>query len=326
MHLSRQPNTAVICAKPDLGQFAVDFTAVFSEAPEREGSPEIVEVFGEAGSVPAASEEKLGELEPEILIGSDDEAKPEIPVFSARQATDRQQVGADILAKPEIVQDRQSGPSELTPVQPDKDQVPTAPLGPLQITQETDLRHLMLDAVHGVPESLANSARMVRVTAKETIEAPIGVPTSAEAPKVDTGAILVAKAGRVPETLRSVAEQVTEALRGRSQGAIEVVLRPENLGVMKVRLIATDAGLVLYLGAEKSETQELIRRHADCLLQEFRDMGFDASGLSFGSNHRQSQAVPEPPGGKPSAFQGEEAPKGRSGTRLLVSSRLDMRV
>jgi hypothetical protein len=44
----------------------------------------------------------------------------------------------------------------------------------------------------------------------------------------------------------------------------------------------TDASVTLNLGAERSETLELLRRYSEILAQELRDLGYGKISFSFG--------------------------------------------
>ena len=72
-------------------------------------------------------------------------------------------------------------------------------------------------------------------------------------------------------------------------GELEITLRPEELG--RLRLVVHDhAGQTsLYVTADRPETLDLLRRHTDLLMQEFRNQGFGALNVSVGGGAR---AVP----------------------------------
>lgn len=65
-------------------------------------------------------------------------------------------------------------------------------------------------------------------------------------------------------------------------GELEITLRPEELG--RLRLVVHDhAGQTsLYVTADRPETLDLLRRHTDLLMQEFRNQGFGALNVSVG--------------------------------------------
>lgn len=87
-----------------------------------------------------------------------------------------------------------------------------------------------------------------------------------------------------------VARQLAGALPSAPDQPIELTLAPEELGRVRMILSVADEGVRLVVQAERPETAELMRRHADQLTRDFRDMGYAQINLSFetaGHPHRQ---------------------------------------
>jgi hypothetical protein len=107
---------------------------------------------------------------------------------------------------------------------------------------------------------------------------------------------------------RALAAQLAEAfVAAHPDGSIEIGLRPEELG--RVRMIMTPDGgnLTVTLVAERPETLDLMRRTIDTLASDLRDLGY--SGLNFRFD-RSGQPGGGQSGGQ-AGPQGAEAEGGR---------------
>ena len=90
---------------------------------------------------------------------------------------------------------------------------------------------------------------------------------------------------------RSVTQQIFESIRLPMDGSIEIRLSPDELGRVKLSMVPGEAGLVVQLVAERPETLDLLRRHADLLAAELRDAGYSGLQFSFsGEGGNKTQA------------------------------------
>lgn len=81
----------------------------------------------------------------------------------------------------------------------------------------------------------------------------------------------------------AVLRQLAEALPGTpAPGSVELTLNPPELGRVRLSLAPSETGIAVLVQAERPETLDLIRRHADQLAQEFRAMGYGATAFAFG--------------------------------------------
>ncbi|MCB6177959.1 flagellar hook-length control protein FliK [Rhodobacter sp. Har01] len=97
-----------------------------------------------------------------------------------------------------------------------------------------------------------------------------------------------------------------QILRAADAGApmTEIRLSPEELGSVRIELRTEGDRAHVVVSAERSDTLELLRRHADRLLGEFRSAGFSQLDLGFGqwsgsdrgfAGAQASAAAPVPP-------------------------------
>jgi hypothetical protein len=93
----------------------------------------------------------------------------------------------------------------------------------------------------------------------------------------------------------AVAGQVAIAIEQASGRRVEIRLDPPELGRVQIELRQVDGGLQAVVLAQRPETHELLRRHADLLIRDLVDAGFNAVTLDF------AQGGEAPPQDRPRA-------------------------
>jgi hypothetical protein len=142
-----------------------------------------------------------------------------------------------------------------------------------------------------------------------------------------------AAGGDAPEA-RALASQLGEAfVSALPDGAVEISLRPEELGRVRMVLSPESGGLAVTLMAERPETLDQMRRAIDTLAADLRDLGY--AGLSFRFDRSGH------PGGRPGrpAEEGPTLPEAASvpvaerglagiasGLQVRTAARLDIRL
>jgi hypothetical protein len=86
--------------------------------------------------------------------------------------------------------------------------------------------------------------------------------------------------------------QIVAAILSSGSGRTDILLEPEDLGRVRLSLEGNESGIVVTIVAERSETADLLRRHADLLLEEFREAGY--ADLTFSFADRGQPADPPP--------------------------------
>ncbi len=96
-------------------------------------------------------------------------------------------------------------------------------------------------------------------------------------------------AGRADATVRSdlprqVAAQLADAVQRGVGGdrPIELTLNPAELGRVRISMAPGDGTIIVTVLAERGETLDLMRRHADQLAQDFHDLGYASAEFAFG--------------------------------------------
>lgn len=91
------------------------------------------------------------------------------------------------------------------------------------------------------------------------------------------------RATYLPHAAPPLASQIRDAIgaAGANQRSIEIALKPEELGSVRMTLTASDSGGSIAILVERPETLELVQRHLEALRRELRDAGWAHSELSI---------------------------------------------
>lgn len=120
---------------------------------------------------------------------------------------------------------------------------------------------------------------------------------------------------------------------GRDAGSdsVELSLAPNELGRLRMSLAQDGGSVLVLLSAERPETIELIRRHADQLTQEFRQAGFSGATLSFGqwgggAGAARPQLPADPPALAPPRLMADALPLNPDPRLRPSATGLDLRI
>lgn len=129
----------------------------------------------------------------------------------------------------------------------------------------------------------------------------------------------------------AVSHQIIEKIRNAaSNDRIEVTLAPADLGKLRLSFHATDGGVSVVINAERPETLDLVRRNADSLARDLRDIGYGQVTFSFGRQDSPDDRRPLPSAPADFTLPGEtdavpEAPPPVS-HRSAANGSLDLRI
>ena len=133
--------------------------------------------------------------------------------------------------------------------------------------------------------------------------APTGavVPALAQILATPLATSVITSAPSFTPHAKPLAATLIEHARNGGTESVELALAPDELGRLRMSMQAEGDVMRVLLSAERPETIDLLRRHADHLAQEFRQAGFSGATLSFGqwgaggAAHPQAQAQATPP-------------------------------
>ncbi|MEO0372736.1 MAG: flagellar hook-length control protein FliK, partial [Pseudomonadota bacterium] len=103
----------------------------------------------------------------------------------------------------------------------------------------------------------------------------------------------VAPSQMTPAQAQQVTRQIAFAIQNNPGSKVEIMLNPAELGHVRISLSSAEAGMIVSIQADRPETLELMRRHADLLASDFRDIGYDSTSFSFEGSGGQKAASDE---------------------------------
>lgn len=141
------------------------------------------------------------------------------------------------------------------------------------------------------------------------------------------------RTGAVTAHPQAVAGQITVALTRTRERSVEIRLDPPELGRVQIRLDPAEDGLRAVLLAERPETQDFLRRHADTLIRDLRDagyenvlLGFDAGGEMPGERDGREDRAILRPASPVTPAAGSDIPATNGRGRSVSETGLDIRL
>jgi flagellar hook-length control protein FliK len=86
-----------------------------------------------------------------------------------------------------------------------------------------------------------------------------------------------------------------EVAQAAPDGPVTLTLSPDDLGTLCFEVQQSADGVSVHLTVERSETLDLLRRHADQLMDAFRQSGFSGASFTFGGGEGGQRDRPPPP-------------------------------
>ncbi len=140
---------------------------------------------------------------------------------------------------------------------------------------------------------LQTQMQQIAVTNKElekSLNAEREVETISFEPRATSNTSPTSPAAQVHQGVaRHLAGQFHEVLRAMPDRPVDIALSPEELGRVRMSVSAAEGGVVLQVLAERPETLDLMRRHAEALAEELANLGFASIDLSFGDGRSASE-------------------------------------
>lgn len=93
----------------------------------------------------------------------------------------------------------------------------------------------------------------------------------------------------------ALADHMIEVAQAAPDGPVTLTLSPDDLGTLCFEVQQSADGVSVHLTVERSETLDLLRRHADQLMDAFRQSGFSGASFTFGGGEGGQRDRPPPP-------------------------------
>lgn len=166
----------------------------------------------------------------------------------------------------------------------------------------------------GVQDSIRSETRLTEMLRTD--------PGRSDAPRPE----LARQAGQV-------SQQLVDSIRHQRDGSIEISLSPEELGRVRLSLQGNENTLHVSIQSERSDTQELMRRHIALLQSDFEKLGYSQISFDFG-NGSQGQSGQQVPDASATESVGASSPTpdtapqtlALASTALSTASGLDLRL
>jgi flagellar hook-length control protein FliK len=155
-----------------------------------------------------------------------------------------------------------------------------------------------------VATGTGDASRAATVALPGPTDAPLAAPQAASA------APAPAAPAPIPAAWDQVAINLARAAQGGTTDRIEIQLKPASLGAIAVKLDLThDGHISAVISADRSDTLNLLRQHADTLAQSLRDAGLqaDSGSLSFNLRGDAQSFTPAPTPTVARADRGEQS-------------------
>ena len=132
----------------------------------------------------------------------------------------------------------------------------------------------LVDPVRAAAEGRAGDA--------PRIDGPVAAPAETPGPRAPGSSPATHPAAPAASQATAMLAQVAREAGSQPPGTpLELTLDPPELGRVRLVVQAGDAGPMLQIAADRAETLELMRRHADQLSAQLREHGLHDTGFSF---------------------------------------------
>ena len=189
----------------------------------------------------------------------------------------RNQERIEIRALPTTDSSNKTNQTNATPVAQSATSAPTAAAAPPLMAPAQAFSYQLVESEHA--NSSRKEAEFAAISSGSTLSAS---PTHVEPAAPATN----------PRLAQQIAQQMLAQAQLKADGQIEISLRPEELGKVRMTLVVNEGAIVVGLAAERPETADLMRRHFDVLSEEFKQLGYRDITFEF-SDNRQDRTDPK---------------------------------
>jgi Flagellar hook-length control protein FliK len=132
-----------------------------------------------------------------------------------------------------------------------------------------------------------------------------------------------------PIPLTDLPQAIVKIVQSEPANSVELRLDPVELGSVRLTLQGTERDISVVIAVERPDTMELLRKHADQLLNDLRQSGYAGASLTFNMSEQHNPARRETHASPPPDFDLQQQPQPQPLTRPEVrghSGGLDMRL
>lgn len=129
-----------------------------------------------------------------------------------------------------------------------------------------------------------------------------------------------------PSAAPQISARVVEAVPAATEGPVEIVLDPEELGKLRMQITRSETGWTLHVNIERPETLDFMRRHIETLQKDLVSVGYESLNLQLGGGQNGGASAQEhlKRAGGPSIVLDEG--QSQNMTTVVINDGLDIRV
>ncbi len=96
-----------------------------------------------------------------------------------------------------------------------------------------------------------------------------------------------------PSVAPQISARVVEAIPAVTEGPVEIVLDPEELGKLRMQITRSETGWTLHVNIERPETLDFMRRHIETLQKDLVSVGYESLNLQLGGGQNGGASAQE---------------------------------
>ncbi len=96
-----------------------------------------------------------------------------------------------------------------------------------------------------------------------------------------------------PSVALQISARVVEAVPAATEGPVEIILDPEELGKLRMQITRSETGWTLHVNIERPETLDFMRRHIETLQKDLVSVGYESLNLQLGGGQNGRASAQE---------------------------------
>ncbi|MEC8579123.1 MAG: flagellar hook-length control protein FliK [Pseudomonadota bacterium] len=129
-----------------------------------------------------------------------------------------------------------------------------------------------------------------------------------------------------PSVAPQISARVVEAVPAATEGLVEIVLDPEELGKLRMQITRSETGWTLHVNFERPETLDFMRRHIETLQKDLVSVGYESLNLQLGGGQNGGASAQENLKRAEGPSIALDEGQSQNMTTLVINAGLDIRV
>lgn len=129
-----------------------------------------------------------------------------------------------------------------------------------------------------------------------------------------------------PSVAPQISARVVEAVPAATEGPVEIVLDPEELGKLRMQITRSETGWTLHVNIERPETLDFMRRHIETLQKDLVSVGYESLNLQLGGGQNGGASAQEHLKCAEGPSIALDEGQSQNMTTLVINDGLDIRV